>query len=129
MSTEKLFASLGALLALLAVTLGAFGAHALKSRLSPELLQTFETGVTYQMYHALGLFAVAWAYSRFSGPLIQASGWFMLAGTVVFSGSLYLLAMTSWRWLGAVTPIGGLGMILGWALLGWGAGASRVALK
>ncbi len=127
MSTEKLFASLGALLALLAVTLGAFGAHALKSRLSPELLQTFETGVTYQMYHALGLFAVAWAYSRFSSPFVQASGWFMLAGTVVFSGSLYLLAMTDWRWLGAVTPVGGLGMILGWALLGWGVRAGGLA--
>jgi uncharacterized membrane protein YgdD (TMEM256/DUF423 family) len=113
------FVVLGAASAFLAVALGAFGAHALKERLSPEFLAIFETGVRYQMYHALGLFAVAWAASQFPGANVGASGWLFAAGTVIFSGSLYLLTLTGARWLGAVTPLGGLCFLAGWAWLAW----------
>jgi uncharacterized membrane protein YgdD (TMEM256/DUF423 family) len=85
-----------------------------------DLLQVFETGVRYQMYHALALFAVAWAASRWPGSAINAAGWLMVAGVVIFSGSLYTLALSGARWWGAVTPIGGVLLIAGWAALGWG---------
>ncbi len=116
---ERTFALMGSLLAMIAVVLGAFGAHALRGRLSPEDLATFETGVRYQMYHALALFAVAWAASRWPSGASTAAGWLFVVGIVVFSGSLYVLVMTGQRWLGAVTPLGGLLMICGWAALGW----------
>jgi uncharacterized membrane protein YgdD (TMEM256/DUF423 family) len=105
----------------LAVVLGAFGAHALKGSLSAEMLGIFETAVRYQMYHSLALIAVTLLAERSSigGPLFQAAGWLFVAGIVVFSGSLYLLAATSQTWLGAVTPLGGLAFIAGWGLLGW----------
>jgi uncharacterized membrane protein YgdD (TMEM256/DUF423 family) len=103
--------------AFISVAAGAFGAHALKQRLSPELLAVFETGARYQMYHALGLFAVSFAVSQ-NHPASPA-GWAMLAGIVLFSGSLYALALTSIRGLGAITPIGGLCFLAGWALLFW----------
>ena len=111
----------GAILAGLGVVLGAFGAHGLRSRLTPELLAIFETGVRYHMYHALGLLAVGWAATRWSSPWIAAAGWLFLAGIVIFSGSLYILALTGVRGWGAVTPIGGLGFILGWLALAIGA--------
>ena len=114
---ERIFFGLGALLAGIAVALGAFGAHALKAHLSPEDLVTFETGVRYQMYHALALLGTAWAMGRWESHLIEWSGWMFILGTVVFSGSLYTLVLTGQRWLGAVTPLGGLAFILGWALL------------
>ncbi len=118
---DRVFLSLGALSGALAVILGAFGAHALRARISPELLDTFETGVRYQMYHALALLAVGFVISR-SGPstLLSAAGWLLIAGTLIFSGSLYLLALTNIKWLGAITPLGGVAFILGWLCFAFG---------
>jgi uncharacterized membrane protein YgdD (TMEM256/DUF423 family) len=110
----------GAIAAGVAVMLGAFGAHGLKSRVEPEMLAVFETGVRYHMYHALALLAVGWAATRWPSPLIAASGWAFLAGIVIFSGSLYLMTLTGARWLGAITPIGGVAFILGWIALAVG---------
>ncbi|MFL5518570.1 MAG: DUF423 domain-containing protein [Gemmatimonadales bacterium] len=121
MSQERLFATLGAASAFVAVAAGAFGAHALRARLSPDLLAVFETGARYQMYHALGLLAVAWAATRWPGPWPVRAGWLFLAGSVLFSGSLYGLALTGMRWLGAVTPLGGAAFLAGWLCLAWGA--------
>lgn len=118
---ERTFFALGAVLAGLGVALGAFGAHALKARLSPDMLAVWETGVRYQIYHALALLAVAWALARWPGSAVQASGWLFVAGTLLFSGSLYALALSGVRGLGAVTPLGGVAWIAGWALLAWGA--------
>lgn len=118
---ERLFFGLGCASALVAVALGAFAAHGLKARLAPDLLAVFETGVRYQMYHAFALIAAAWAVSRWPGPAPQAAGWLFLAGTVVFSGSLYVLAVSGARWLGALTPLGGLAFLAGWACLAWAA--------
>ncbi len=101
----------------LAVALGAFGAHALRGRLTEEMLAVFETGVRYHFYHALGLLAVAWLSEQHPSSLAQASGWALTAGIVIFSGSLYLLSFTGLRWLGAVTPIGGVAFLAGWLLL------------
>jgi uncharacterized membrane protein YgdD (TMEM256/DUF423 family) len=114
---DRLFFSIGALSALISVAAGAFGAHALRARLSPEYLAVFETAARYQMYHALGLFAVAWAVARWPGALPQWAGWMFLAGTVLFSGSLYALALTGTRWLGAITPLGGVAFLTGWLCL------------
>jgi len=114
----RLFAALGALNALLAVALGAFGAHALRGRLSPELADVYHTASQYQFYHALGLLAIALLLARLpeSAPL-RSAGWLMLAGIVLFSGSLYVLAITGARWLGAVTPLGGIAFLIAWALV------------
>jgi len=109
----------GALMAGLAVAAGAFGAHALKARLSPDLLQVFETGVRYQMYHALGLLAVAVACDRWPQSNFNLVGWLMVAGIVLFSGSLYALCVTGVRMLGAITPLGGLCFLAGWAVMAW----------
>jgi uncharacterized membrane protein YgdD (TMEM256/DUF423 family) len=117
---DKLFFLLGSASAGLAVALGAFGAHALKARLSPEMLAVYETGVRYQLTHALALLAVAWAVTRWPGPAVTASGWLFVAGTLLFSGSLYALALTGVRGLGAVTPIGGVAWLVGWGCLAWG---------
>jgi uncharacterized membrane protein YgdD (TMEM256/DUF423 family) len=116
---DRTFALIGAVLGFLGVAAGAFGAHALRARLSPEDLAIFETAARYQMYHALALLGVAWAASRWPGGATTASGWLLLGGTLVFSGSLYLLVLTGARWLGAVTPIGGLALLAGWAALAW----------
>jgi uncharacterized membrane protein YgdD (TMEM256/DUF423 family) len=116
---DRLFFGLGAVMAGLAVAAGAFGAHALRSRLEPDLLAVFETAVRYQMYHALALMAVAWASTRWSGGAAPAAGWLFVAGIVLFSGSLYVLALSGVRWLGAITPIGGLCFLAGWAVLVW----------
>ncbi len=102
---------------LLDVALGAFGAHALKDRLTPEMKAVFETGVRYQAYHALGLFLVAWLASQTASRAVPAAGWCFIIGTVLFSGSLYALSLSGVRWLGAITPLGGLLFIAGWALL------------
>ena len=115
----RIFFILGAVFAALAVALGAFGAHGLRNTLSPGDLETFEVAVRYQMYHALGLFVVAWACTQWSASTVVAAGWFLVAGIVVFSGSLVLLVLTGPRWLGAVTPIGGVCFLVGWALLAW----------
>jgi uncharacterized membrane protein YgdD (TMEM256/DUF423 family) len=116
---ERTFAWIGAAMGFLAVAAGAFGAHALRSRLTPGDLEIFETAARYQMYHALALLAAAWAVGRWPGAAAHASGWLFLGGTLVFSGSLYLLVLTGQRWLGAVTPIGGLGLLAGWLALAW----------
>jgi uncharacterized membrane protein YgdD (TMEM256/DUF423 family) len=94
---DRLFFRLGAVSGLIAVAAGAFGAHALRARLSPELLAVFETAARYQMYHALGLMAVAWAATRWRGSTAQWAGWLFVIGTVLFSGSLYALALTGAR--------------------------------
>jgi uncharacterized membrane protein YgdD (TMEM256/DUF423 family) len=112
----QLFPLVGAVLGGLAVAAGAFGAHGLRGRLGPGDLAIFETAARYQMYHALALFAVAWAIGC-NARWGTAAGWLFLGGTLVFSGSLYALVLTGPRWLGAVTPLGGVALILGWACL------------
>jgi uncharacterized membrane protein YgdD (TMEM256/DUF423 family) len=114
---DRLFFALGSASALVAVAAGAFGAHGLRARLTPELLAVFETGARYQMYHALALLAVAWAVTRWPGPWPVRGGWLFLVGTLLFSGSLYTLALTGARWLGAITPFGGVAFLAGWACL------------
>ena len=114
---DRTFLLVGALGGFIAVALGAFGAHALRGRLSPEMLAAFETGVRYQMYHVLTLLLVAAIIPRFGGWLVVSAGWLFVAGIVLFSGSLYLLALTGVTTLGAITPIGGLALLLGWAAL------------
>jgi uncharacterized membrane protein YgdD (TMEM256/DUF423 family) len=116
---DRFFFSTGAIAAFIAVALGAFGAHSLKSKISPDMLNIFEVGVRYQMYHALGLIAVAWAITRWPQANLNSAGWCFIAGIVIFSGSLYLLSTTGVRWLGAITPIGGLAFLAGWAILVW----------
>lgn len=114
---DRLFFALGSISALIAVGAGAFGAHGLRSRLSPELLAVFETAARYQMYHALGLLAVGWAVTRWPGPWPARAGWLFVAGTLLFSGSLYALALSGVRWLGAITPFGGAAFLAGWGCL------------
>jgi uncharacterized membrane protein YgdD (TMEM256/DUF423 family) len=116
---ERRVFAIGSILTGLGVVFGAFGAHALKASLSAPLLATFETGVRYQMYHGLGLLALAWAIGRWPERGLAPAAWLLLAGTIVFSGSLYLLVLTGARWFGAVTPIGGVALIAGWALAAW----------
>jgi len=118
---DKTFLLLGAVAAFLAVALGAFGAHGLRARLSPEMMAVFQTGVQYHMYHALALILVSGIMGRMGGWLIQSAGWCFAAGIVFFSGSLYLLAVTGVTVLGAITPIGGLFFLIGWALLAFAA--------
>ena len=120
MTPVRVFAMAGAVLGLVAVALGAFGAHALRSRVTPELLATFETGVRYHVYHALALFACAWAMDRWPSPQVVWAGGLFVTGIVLFSGSLYLLTLTGARWWGAVTPLGGLAFLAGWVCLAWG---------
>ena len=125
---DRLFFVIGSVSAGVAVALGAFGAHALKARLSPEMLAAYDTGVRYQMFHALALLAVAWAGTRWpNSAAISASGWLFVAGTLLFSGSLYALSLSGVRGLGAITPIGGLAWLLGWAALAWGAARATPA--
>ena len=111
----------GAVLCAVGVLLGAFGAHGLQDRVTSDMLAVYETGVRYHLVHALGLLAVAWAMSRWPNAWTGAAGWLFVAGIAVFSGSLYLLAVTGVRWLGAITPIGGLCLTAGWIALAVGA--------
>ena len=114
----KLFITLASLSGMSAVILGAFGAHALKNRLDEYALGVFETAVQYHFYHSLALLAVGIiALQQPQTMLLKSSGWLFLLGIVVFSGSLYLLSVTGVRWLGAITPLGGLAFIAGWACL------------
>ncbi len=107
-----------AILAFLAVAGGAFGAHGLKSRVSSDMIDTFQTGIQYQFYHALGLLVVAVMMHLFSpGTMLKLSGFLFIGGIVVFSGSLYVLVLTGIKWLGAITPIGGLAFLAGWVCL------------
>ncbi|HEX7976828.1 MAG TPA: DUF423 domain-containing protein [Anaerolineales bacterium] len=115
---DRIFFIISGILGATGVALGAFGAHGLRSRLTPERLETFETGVRYQMYHALVLLATAWAARSFpASPLPGISGWLFLAGVLLFSGSLYLLVFTGKHWWGAITPVGGVAFIAGWLCL------------
>ncbi len=115
---DKFFVFLGSVNAFLAVALGAFGAHGLKSRLSPDMLDIYETGVKYHLAHALGLILIGiLAHLMTRTELVNLSGWLILAGIVIFSGSLYVLSISGVRWWGAVTPLGGLSFLAGWALL------------
>ena len=116
---DRLFFTLGSVSAFLGVALGAFAAHALKGSVTPELLVIFETGVRYQMVHALALLAVGWAATQWPGKLVNAGGWLFVVGTVIFSGSLYALSLSGARWLGAITPVGGLALLAGWLCLAW----------
>ena len=118
---DRIFFALGALSGLIGVAAGAFGAHGLEARLSPERLETWEIAARYQLFHAVALLAVAWAVTRWPGTTTTLAGWLFVAGTVVFSGSLYVLAFTGIRWLGAITPIGGVAFLAGWACLIWAA--------
>lgn len=118
---SRLFLVLGAVLAGLAVAAGAFGAHGLEGRVSPERLSTFRTGVQYQMYHALALLFVGWASAQGWGPAVTGAGFCFVGGIVLFSGTLYLLVLTDTSWLGAITPIGGAAFLVGWGLLAWAA--------
>jgi len=116
-ATAKIFLVLGAAAALAAVLLGAFGAHALKARLDADALALWRTAVEYHFWHALGLLAIGLVAAQMPGStLLKASGWVMLAGIVLFSGSLYLLALTGARALGAATPVGGVAFLAAWAL-------------
>ena len=113
----RVFLAIGGVAALLAVALGAFGAHALKNRIPAEMLAVWHTGVEYHVYHALGLLAVGIVAAQLpDSTLLKWSGWLMLAGILLFSGSLYALALSGERWLGAVTPIGGLAFLAAWAM-------------
>jgi uncharacterized membrane protein YgdD (TMEM256/DUF423 family) len=113
----KLFLVLGALTAMLAVVLGAFGAHALRAKLAPDLLAIYQTAVQYHFWHALGLLVIGVVAIHLpASATLKWGGWVMFAGVVLFSGSLYVLAITGARWLGAVTPFGGAAFILGWLL-------------
>jgi uncharacterized membrane protein YgdD (TMEM256/DUF423 family) len=114
----RLFLFIGSLCGGLGVVLGAFGAHTLKERLTPDFLAIFETGVRYQIYHALALLFVALvAEKRPANKLLTAGGWLFVVGTLLFSGSLYMLALGGVRWLGAITPVGGTAFIIGWFCL------------
>lgn len=115
----RLFFTLGCVLAALGVGLGAFAAHGLRNTLDAADLATFETGVRYQMYHAFALLAVAWAVERWGGATATYAGWSFVAGIALFSGSLYMLVLTGPRWLGAVTPLGGVAFLVGWGFLAW----------
>jgi len=115
---KSVFLFLGAISALIGVGMGAFGAHGLKAILSPELLAVYQTGVTYQMWHALGLMGIALMRQQIpESKLLIWAGWLMFIGILVFSGSLYLLVLLDLKWLGMITPVGGVSFILSWLLI------------
>lgn len=116
----KTFIVIGAVAMALGVVLGAFGAHGLKNKLTPDLLAVYQTGVEYHLYHALGLILVGVLINQFPQVAgLHTGGWLLLAGIVIFSGSLYVLAISGIRWLGAITPIGGTAFIAGWLWIAW----------
>ncbi|MBW3533776.1 MAG: DUF423 domain-containing protein [Gemmatimonadetes bacterium] len=117
----RTFVALGSLFGFLGVAAGAFGAHALRASLSAGDMTTFEIAVRYQLVHALALVAAAWVATRWPGGAATASGWLFALGIVVFSGSLYVLVLAGQRWMGAVTPLGGLAFLAGWLALAWAA--------
>ena len=116
----KTFFIIASLSSFLSVALGAFAAHALKQKLTPEMFNIFEVGVRYHFYHAVGLFIVAWAISYFTTANLVPAGWLFIAGTIIFSGSLYAFSLSGMKWLGAITPIGGLCFLAGWLWMAWG---------
>lgn len=113
----KIFVILGAVLGGIGVAAGAFGAHALKTQFEPRMLEVFETAARYQMYHALALLGVAWVGQQTQAPAAQFAGWAFAAGILLFSGSLYAMALTDVRGMGAITPFGGAAFLAGWAAL------------
>ena len=114
----KLFVCLGSISALLGVALGAFGAHGLKTRVAPELLTTWNTGVHYHLVHALGLILIGILCQMLPEvPLVRTAGWFIVSGTILFSGSLYVLVLSNIRGFGMITPLGGVAFLFGWLLL------------
>jgi len=114
---DRTFFALGSVLAFLGIAAGAFAAHGLNGHLTADQLDIWETDARYHMYQSLGLLGVAWATTRWPGGATTAAGWLFVAGVILFSGSLYLLAVTHVRVLGAITPIGGVCFLIGWALL------------
>jgi uncharacterized membrane protein YgdD (TMEM256/DUF423 family) len=116
-TTERALFAAGALLGCLGIAAGAFGAHALRDHLAPDRLAQFELAVRYQMYHAFALMAAAYAAQRWPSSTAGLAGWMFIAGTLIFCGTVYALACGSPRWFGAITPLGGLSLIIGWALL------------
>ena len=117
----QFWTGLGAAAAALGVMAGAFGAHALKARVPADLLVIFETGNRYHMYHALGLILVGLVADRLPSGSTSVAGWGLTLGILLFSGSLYLMTLTGMRWLGAITPLGGVAFIVGWLALAWAA--------
>ncbi|MBD9473779.1 DUF423 domain-containing protein [Achromobacter sp. ACM01] len=115
--TDRQLTILAALNLMVAVGAGAFGAHGLKRMLTPELLSVWQTGVLYQLIHALGLFVVALLGARYGSSLLSAAGVVMFVGIVLFSGSLYVLSLTGTHWLGAVTPFGGVAFLASWGMV------------
>lgn len=118
--TGRQILALGAVLAGIAVAIGAFGAHMLRPRLSERMMEVFETGVRYHMFHALGLLFAGWAYLQFESRIFRKAAWAFLAGIIFFAGSLYVMALSDIRWLGAMTPIGGVFFMTGWVCLAIG---------
>jgi uncharacterized membrane protein YgdD (TMEM256/DUF423 family) len=126
MTTTKLFLFMGSISSFMAVALGAFGAHGLRGKISPEMLATYQTGVLYHFYHSLGLFVVAFAASYLpDSNLVRWSGWMMALGIVLFSGSIYALSTTGTLSLGVITPFGGTAFLAGWILLAVAALSAR----
>ncbi|SAI06443.1 membrane protein [Bordetella ansorpii] len=118
---DRQLVALAALNMIAAVGAGAFGAHGLRGVLSQDLMAVWQTGVLYHLVHALGLFVVALLLARYGSPLLSAAGVAMFVGIVLFCGSLYVLALTGTRWLGAVTPLGGVAFLAAWAMVAWAA--------
>ena len=116
-SMDKTFMFVGALMGGIGVAIGAFGAHGLRGRLSPEMLAVFETGVRYHMYHALAILATAAILPRIDGRAVIVAGWSFTTGILLFSGSLYALALSGVTTLGAITPLGGVAFLVGWISL------------
>ena len=114
---DRTFLLIAALSGVIGVGLGAFGAHGLRGRLTADMLAVFETGVRYQMYHTLAIFATGLLLARMDGWLVRTAAWAFTAGIVLFSGSLYVLAVTGTSAFGAITPLGGLAFLVGWACL------------
>lgn len=117
MSSDKLFMLFGCVLSGSGVALGAFGAHGLRKVVSSEMLSVYQTGVLYQLIHGIALLVVGLAWRQYGGGVINTAGWFLIIGTLLFSGSLYVLSMTSIRYIGLLTPLGGLAFIIGWVTL------------
>jgi len=124
---KRRFFILGALFGFLGVAAGAFGAHALRDHLDPDKLAVFETAVRYQMYHAFALLLTAFARRRYDHRALFSAGWFFTLGIVLFSGSLYALALSGAKWVGMITPLGGVAFLAGWVLLAWGLWKGRVS--
>ncbi len=116
---DRFFFVAGSISAFVGVAAGAFGAHALREKLTPELFNAFEVGVRYQIYHALAMLAVAWAAAHWPSSNVAVAGWLFIAGTILFSGSLYALSLTGLRLFGLVTPVGGVLFLGGWLYGGW----------